>query len=39
MSSLHEYLPPDVLPPELGGEGAAYRTDEWIEILQKYENK
>ncbi|XP_065226520.1 clavesin-2-like [Planococcus citri] len=39
LSSLHEYLPRDVLPPELGGEGTAYRTDEWIELLKNYENR
>lgn len=39
LSNLHEYLPRDVVTPELGGEGTAYRTDEWIDTLKTFEER
>lgn len=34
LSGLHEYIPRDVITSELGGEGVAYKPDEWIEMLK-----
>ncbi|KAK7593083.1 hypothetical protein V9T40_007835 [Parthenolecanium corni] len=39
LSTLHEYIPPDVVSAELGGEGDAHKPDEWIESLRNYEKR
>ena len=39
LSTLHEHIPRDVVPSDLGGEGRAYKPEEWIQILENYENK
>jgi len=39
LSTLHEYLPRDVVPSDLGGEGEVFKADEWIKMLEEYEKK
>lgn len=38
LSTLHDALPLDILPAELGGEGPSYNSERWLKEFCQYEN-